>query len=1632
MESPTPVSRYVHGNSKKRVFPGGSSSSVCKDVDVLEIGPPSNHTPKPKSSRKNEVICHEIIDVDVEEDRGDVMIIDPHVGVHGKGKEALPAFSICLGGLAADGLASDIKSTNGALQSPDSMIIDDSSSNNFFGEEDWLDNYYDDILFDEHSMLESHFDHMDIPPGIEAPFPWLPSSPRNKNKVTTTGTSTNSSLQLKSDVAIVPSSLNSPLTSWPSPSRSKSTRQPKKLKLPYKSLEPGAVPNKSTVSISTSFLGSQSSISSLALKHGKEPLHSFGKNKRNTRASQVIYSGPLGQLSSGASYPPVIVNHASSSLKLKMPSSSPGMETYMPPWQDLRLNMLGPSIGPSGFLTEFVTWPQDSTDFKNGESPMVIQTTNVEPRNIDEVLQNFEGFKKFDTVEDYSDHFYLKNASSGKQPPKNWAKRIQEEWKILEKDLPDTIFVRVYEARMDLLRAVIVGAEGTPYHDGLFFFDVFFPSSYPNVPPLVHYHSGGLRINPNLYNCGKVCLSLLNTWSGNHKEKWILGVSTMLQVLVSIQGLTLNAKPYFNEPGFANTSGSPTGEKRSLDYNESTFIYSLQTMVYSMKRPPKHFENFVIGHYCKYARDIMVSCKAYLDGAQVGCLVKGGVQDVDEGDKSCSQHFKNSLAGFIPTLVNTFSQIGAKDCQEFLSLSQKATGPAIATHRSLQLMPSDYYIIFLFLISGFMLAVAMNPSLNMPFSSCFYKSLCFFLISNLFVSSVLSSPSYTDHCSSVVPESRPTQQTYRIRLPRFRTTYYTGGERLIGEKPLNKSYDYVGKSLFIKVTSDSYETIAKNVYTIRGQLVIRSPYRYYNRYISNFSNDGSYYNRRRRYRSNVITFFLNGFWSESSRKLCMVGSASWKSINLDAVLKLSYNSLNPSMLTSVISGTLESTSSVKDSGYFEPISMFDFPSVPDYIYSLVSKELGGGYSGGFEGPKDQSLDLDSSRFCSSLLQGFNLFELELGRECDNAQTCSARAVVDGFLPQLVSLYPIQCYEEKRVIRYVVRFQNVSYTAFNENFDLNATLIGEGAWDDKKNQLLIVACRILDPVNHFGNGIGDCSLRLSFRYPSILTIRNHAKIAGKIWTNKTIYDAGYFRNINLTSIDGGYVAGSFSGLRYEYTELDKAKRLCRVEKVEKKKGNIYPDAQSYNMRFDMSVENSNGKKFAWGYTVPLSIGNEVYQGDMGIALAPESAPVEDAVLEPISEPQKIRSGPLNMSFILSITPFYSEINNSRSQSQIQITAEGVYDLETGWLCMVGCRKFPSNVKKSDDNSIDCEIVVNFQFAPINNNNGGLISGIIRSTRKKTDPLYFEDMTMSSAAFYSTVAERSIWRMDLEITMVLISNTFLCILVGLQLFHVRRNPEVVSSISLVMLLILSLGYMIPLVLNFEALFFQNYNKQPFMLSSKGWLEANEVTLRIVIMVAFLLQIRLLQLVWTAKTSEGNEKGLWGAEKKAVFVSVPMYFFGGLLTLLLNWIKSKNHEMHSYVEYDQVYYSLWGYLRSYAGLILDGFLLPQILLNTFSGSSAKALSNPFYIGTSAVRLVPHAYDQYRAHNFPRTIVNGTYYYANPSADFYSTSWDVIIPCGVVALAVIVFLQQRHGGRWILPRRFRELELYEKVPSG
>ncbi|KAL1536301.1 ubiquitin-conjugating enzyme [Salvia divinorum] len=217
----------------------------------------------------------------------------------------------------------------------------------------------------------------------------------------------------------------------------------------------------------------------------------------------------------------------------------------------------------------------------------------------------------FDSVELVAkDHHYI-NIKSQKT---NNAK-IMREWIILKRNLPDSIHVQAYETRIDLLRAVIIGPDGTPYHHGLFFFDIFLPSDYPNHPPQVYYHSRGYRLNPNLYDNGTLCLSLINTWSGTKQEKWT-NRSTILQLLVSIQGLVLNCRPYFNEPVFEplkNTMNS-MWVKRSNHYNENAFILSCTTMQKIIKRPPQNFERFVVEHFRQRAAPLIQAIDHYHQG----------------------------------------------------------------------------------------------------------------------------------------------------------------------------------------------------------------------------------------------------------------------------------------------------------------------------------------------------------------------------------------------------------------------------------------------------------------------------------------------------------------------------------------------------------------------------------------------------------------------------------------------------------------------------------------------------------------------------------------------------------------------------------------------------------------------------------------------------------------------------------------------------------------------------------------------------------------------------------------------------------------------------------------------------------
>jgi len=182
---------------------------------------------------------------------------------------------------------------------------------------------------------------------------------------------------------------------------------------------------------------------------------------------------------------------------------------------------------------------------------------------------------------------------------------------------------------------------------------------------------------------------------------------------------------------------------------------------------------------------------------------------------------------------------------------------------------------------------------------------------------------------------------------------------------------------------------------------------------------------------------------------------------------------------------------------------------------------------------------------------------------------------------------------------------------------------------------------------------------------------------------------------------------------------------------------------------------------------------------------------------------------------------------------------------------------------------------------------------------------------------------------------------------------------------------------------------------------------------------------------RSSEEGKRGLWVAEKKALRFCLLLYFVNALIAWFVHE-RSYNAEGKIIDYISELRHHTCDVRISYVGLILDAYLLPQIILNIIWNSKDAALAPIFYIGrfgTAAVRLLPHLYNAYRAHRYV-PYFNSSYIYANPDGDFYFSTWDIIIPLQRVLFTIIIFLQQRFGGRCFLPVRFRNPGGYETVP--
>jgi ubiquitin-conjugating enzyme E2 I len=147
------------------------------------------------------------------------------------------------------------------------------------------------------------------------------------------------------------------------------------------------------------------------------------------------------------------------------------------------------------------------------------------------------------------------------QERKNWRKSHPVDFYARpEKKADNSLNLMVWEAG-------IPGKEKTDWAGGMYKVKMEFPNEYPSKPPKCSFVPPLYHVN--VYNCGEICLSILNPDAG-----WKPGI-TIEQMLLGIQDLLTNPNPQ-----------SAAQQKAFDDYTSNRSTYNKTVRDQAKKRIP--------------------------------------------------------------------------------------------------------------------------------------------------------------------------------------------------------------------------------------------------------------------------------------------------------------------------------------------------------------------------------------------------------------------------------------------------------------------------------------------------------------------------------------------------------------------------------------------------------------------------------------------------------------------------------------------------------------------------------------------------------------------------------------------------------------------------------------------------------------------------------------------------------------------------------------------------------------------------------------------------------------------------------------------------------------------------------------
>ncbi|KAF3450818.1 hypothetical protein FNV43_RR06907 [Rhamnella rubrinervis] len=651
-----------------------------------------------------------------------------------------------------------------------------------------------------------------------------------------------------------------------------------------------------------------------------------------------------------------------------------------------------------------------------------------------------------------------------------------------------------------------------------------------------------------------------------------------------------------------------------------------------------------------------------------------------------------------------------------------------------------------------------------------------------------------------------------------------------------------------------------------------------------------------------------------------------------------------------------------------------------------------------------------------------------------------------------------------VLRAVSPLENM-YTAAKRSGLSNMSVAAEGFWKSTSGQLCMASC--LGSVDAGGHG---CNSRICLYIPISFSIKQRSIIyvtLSSINNTSPSYFPLSFEKLVQPAELWNYFKNSHP--YYNYTKINSAGAILEKD-----------TAFSFRTIIKKSLLTFPKLEDTEAFRVSLSLLSE----DLTLHVS--------AVPDTIPNPQSLRTeiqleilsvGPLfgrywspqNGSTSEEETPYHTKAEYTEKQLLLNVSAqlsisgkdysnisvlflEGLYDQHVGKMHLVGCRDVRASweiLYESMDleSGLDCLIEVVVSYPPTTSrwlvNPTASIS--IASQRNDDDPLHFSSLNLHTVPImYRKQREDILSRRGIEGILRILTLSLAIACISSQLFHIKYNPDSVPFISLVMLGVQAIGYSLPLVTGAEALFKKKASESyesSYYLENNQWFHILDYTVKLLVLVSFLLTLRLCQKVWKSRirllTRSPLETHRVPTDKQVVFTTLTIHIIGFIIVLIVHNTRTNQKSIrttrHRIARAES---HLWDWeteLEEYVGLVEDFFLLPQIIGNFIWQIDCKPLRKLYFIGITLVRLFPHIYDYIRAPVLNPYFAED-YEFVNPRWDFYSKFGDVAIPAMAILLAVLVYAQQRWNyeklSETLTMGRLRLLPLgsktYERLPSS